>query len=133
MDSFQKLTYVEFENQTYELHVTATMRTSIQADRVVYMWSSLTSLPSTHWTFVEDIMVFVRRPNESSPMAHNAQSLLQTWYRIAVEQDSARNAPDPPLKEFIMQSLSNRVGDHLRRFNIDGRDHARMVATHIPK
>lgn len=123
-ESFQKSTYLEFENQTYELHVTATMRASIQADRVVYMWSSLTALPSKHWTFVEDIMVFVRRPNESSPMAHHdAQSLLQTWYRITVEQDDgATNALDWPLKEFIMQSLSNRVGDHLRRFKIDGRD-----------
>lgn len=102
---------VDYEQQTFDLTITASLRTQVEDDRAVYVWTARASLPSKDWTFMEDSIVVVRRANRSSPA-----SLLQNWHRVWMEEGGAASSVSDPVKESILSSLSNRGRDRVREF-----------------
>lgn len=92
------------------------MRSRVQADRVLYIWSSLTTLPGQHWTLIEDSIIVLRRAADPPPAQTAAGSLIQSWYRVNVKDNGLPSMADP-FKESIMSSLSTRIQNHLAEFS----------------
>lgn len=102
------------EQQTYQFNSTNVMRSVVQADRVIYIWSALTTEPSKHWTFVEDCIIIVQKADVAGPS--NAGSLIQHWYRLDLKEFGLPSALDP-LKDRVMDSLSTRLQNQLVKFS----------------
>lgn len=102
---------MEYEQQAFDLNITASLRTQMEKDRAVYVWTAQAALPSKDWTFLEDSIIVVRRANRSSPA-----SLLQNWHRVWMQEGGAASSVSDPIKESILSSLSNRGRDRVHMF-----------------
>lgn len=128
-----KVVYFEHEKQPHELRAKTIMHRIVQADRVVYLESSLLSLVSERLTFVEDCIYIVRRPALSSAsvsLPPASGSLLLGWHRIrAVQHNSSSESEFQSLKEMVVARASDRVVGKLQkaRSRIQGAQYTRKA------
>lgn len=115
--------YFEHDQQLHELRIKMHMHKVEQADRVVYMQSSLFSLSGQSLGFVEDMIFLVRRPAFESSSCGSVskptpESHLVGWNRIRALPHgvaSSIDRKDQALMERVMSIANNRIESNLHR------------------
>lgn len=87
------------------------MLKDVQADRVIYLYSSLTPFPNKSMNCVEDWVIVVRRVSASLAFpAMNPSSMHQTWHRAYADQYNVHERAPRPQNERVLRFRSGRIG-----------------------
>lgn len=72
----------EFAGRCFELTSQMLMQRHVQADIVVYIWTSTTSIPDTNLQLIEESLMSLRKPMSSTSPSSMRAALFQCWYQI---------------------------------------------------
>lgn len=110
--------HFEHGQQVRELRIKTHMHKVVQRDRVIYMQSSLISVPGERMSFLEDMVFLVRRPAVESSSCGlvcmpASGSLLLSWNRIRALEHGAVPSGDQTaslsLKERVIGMANDRI------------------------
>lgn len=112
----------QFEGQLHPMR--GVMRKHMDADRIVYVWTSVSCLRSEGFSLKEEGIIKIARPHTSTLGSKAVESQLQTWYTA----HTAPHAPSPNgnaancAAEKLLQSHGHKMSTILLKFTEDLQD-----------
>lgn len=106
------VTAMAFDPDEGERKTRGTLLKDVQADRVVYLYSSLTPYPGKNMNCIEDWVIVVRRVR--APLIVKPSSLHQTWYRAYADHYNTHQGMNEATltaqRERVLRFRSGRIG-----------------------